>query len=361
MDREGYAIEGCIIHSMWGSYAGSISWFKNPKAKASAHYCIRSDGEITLTVKEDHAAWHAGIVSVQKDQAPELLRNRWAVNPNFITIGIELEDLRQRNRVYPDPQYQSAVELIADICKRHNILADRGHIVLHKEIDPMHRSDPVGKWNHDKFIQDVRLLLESQEQGYFGVTIVARAGVNVRETPSIKGVKRMVIPYGRTIYVKDFVTGDTVLDNNKWWKTRDNLFVWSGGTSNIPSDTKGSIMTIAEKETRQLELAEKARVLEARRADLESKKAEVSNLDVELANEEVAYKAEYEAFLAEPVVEPAPEINIDPVVEATPEVVEALVEEKKVGFEIRDDMPSDIKDKIRILNSLMESVKDFIK
>ena len=65
--RGNYTVEGVVIHSMFGSYSGSIQWFKNPNAKASAHYCIRSDGEITLTVREQDTAWHAGVITVSKE------------------------------------------------------------------------------------------------------------------------------------------------------------------------------------------------------------------------------------------------------------------------------------------------------
>src|SRR5205085_3815607 len=44
--RGGHAVDTIVIHDMEGSYAGSIAWFQNPNAAASAHYCIRSsDGD----------------------------------------------------------------------------------------------------------------------------------------------------------------------------------------------------------------------------------------------------------------------------------------------------------------------------
>ncbi|MBS2024043.1 MAG: N-acetylmuramoyl-L-alanine amidase, partial [Deltaproteobacteria bacterium] len=49
--RDGYTIDTIVIHDMEGSYSGSIAWFQDPAAQASAHYCIRSsDGEITQQV-----------------------------------------------------------------------------------------------------------------------------------------------------------------------------------------------------------------------------------------------------------------------------------------------------------------------
>src|SRR5688572_9507084 len=50
-----------VVHTMQGYYGGSISWFQNPVADVSAHYCMRSeDGEITQMVHDDDRAWHVG-------------------------------------------------------------------------------------------------------------------------------------------------------------------------------------------------------------------------------------------------------------------------------------------------------------
>lgn len=43
-----------------GTYAGAISWFKNCSAKASAHFVISKDGEISQVVATGDTAWHAG-------------------------------------------------------------------------------------------------------------------------------------------------------------------------------------------------------------------------------------------------------------------------------------------------------------
>lgn len=61
------------IHTMEGSYAGSISWFQMCAASVSAHYMVRSsDGQITQMVAEADKAWHVG-------------------SANGYTIGIEHE------------------------------------------------------------------------------------------------------------------------------------------------------------------------------------------------------------------------------------------------------------------------------
>lgn len=96
-----------IIHAMSGSYLGSISWFKNPKSKVSAHYLISQKGEVTQMVGEEHTAWHC-------------------YGLNGKSIGIELEDGKpgacMKDATWIKyPMYQKAVELAADITTRYSI------------------------------------------------------------------------------------------------------------------------------------------------------------------------------------------------------------------------------------------------
>ncbi len=60
--RKGQKIDTFVQHWMGvGTYAGAISWFHNPNANASAHFCIRnSDGEVTQVIRVDNTAWHSG-------------------------------------------------------------------------------------------------------------------------------------------------------------------------------------------------------------------------------------------------------------------------------------------------------------
>lgn len=59
--RSGTAVTHYAIHTVQGTYAGCISWFKNCTANASAHYVIRSsDGQVTQMVSEANKAWHVG-------------------------------------------------------------------------------------------------------------------------------------------------------------------------------------------------------------------------------------------------------------------------------------------------------------
>jgi N-acetylmuramoyl-L-alanine amidase len=79
--RNGTEVEAIIIHyTAAQSAVGAISWLTNPKAKASAHYVIDTDGGITQLVALDLSAWHAGGST-----------SRWrGKTVNQLSVGIEL-------------------------------------------------------------------------------------------------------------------------------------------------------------------------------------------------------------------------------------------------------------------------------
>lgn len=92
------AISAVAVHYTAGSYAGSISWFQNCAAVASAHYCLRSsDGQITQMVREADKAWHV------RDENP-------------YTIGFEHEAIEPVQNYFTVAMYQSSAALLRDIC-----------------------------------------------------------------------------------------------------------------------------------------------------------------------------------------------------------------------------------------------------
>lgn len=77
---------GTVVHYTGGwSTGGSIKWLMDKAAKASAHFVIARDGEITQLVELHVAAWHAGVGEMP--HGGEVLSN-----PNQCTIGIELSN-----------------------------------------------------------------------------------------------------------------------------------------------------------------------------------------------------------------------------------------------------------------------------
>lgn len=126
-----------------------IHWTANPAANAkqnrdffeskktgmsgygSAHYIIDQSGIIIAAVPEDEVAYHCG--SSDKDPASGKIytdeaRRRFgfyacaANSPNNCTIGIELCPIDDDGN-FTDKTINAAVELCADICRRHKLPA----------------------------------------------------------------------------------------------------------------------------------------------------------------------------------------------------------------------------------------------
>lgn len=92
------------IHTMQGSYAGSISWFKNTSASVSAQYCVRSyDGQVTQMVCHKRKAYHVG-------------------NSNSFAVGIEQEAYAEDGLAwFTNAQYTSVANLVNFISSAESV------------------------------------------------------------------------------------------------------------------------------------------------------------------------------------------------------------------------------------------------
>ena len=136
--RSGSAIDTIVIHATLGSYAGAVSWFRDPHARLSAHYVIRAgDGEITQLVAEADTAFHV---------------RGW----NRSAIGIEHEFDPDHGVGYTEALYRSSASLVCAITRRYGIPADRAHIRGHNEIPGTDHTDPGSTWDWGRYMALVR-------------------------------------------------------------------------------------------------------------------------------------------------------------------------------------------------------------
>jgi N-acetyl-anhydromuramyl-L-alanine amidase AmpD len=99
----GTTTSAVTIHTMQGSYAGSIAWFQNNPYSVSAHYLVRSsDGQVTQMVREAQAAHHVG-------------------SQNNYTLGIEHEGYVGNAAWYTTAMYNASAALTRHFCTRHAI------------------------------------------------------------------------------------------------------------------------------------------------------------------------------------------------------------------------------------------------
>ncbi|NVJ61882.1 MAG: N-acetylmuramoyl-L-alanine amidase [Gammaproteobacteria bacterium] len=143
--RGSNSVSSVTIHTTQGSYAGTISWFKNNPYSVSAHYVIRSsDGQITQMVREYRKAHHVGV-------------------HNGYTLGIEHEGFVSNPSYYTSNMYNASANLVKHFCSRWGInctktysgSASSGIVVLpssiqikgHQHYSSQNHTDPGIYWN----------------------------------------------------------------------------------------------------------------------------------------------------------------------------------------------------------------------
>lgn len=130
-------IDYVLIHYTVGTYAGAISWFKNPSSDVSAHYVIRaSDGQITQMVRHKNIAWHAG--------------NWWY---NQRSIGIEHEYYDPLSIWFTPTQYRASATLVQFLTDQNAIPRTREFILGHREV---RSTSCPGPFDFDLFMAMVR-------------------------------------------------------------------------------------------------------------------------------------------------------------------------------------------------------------
>lgn len=140
------SVSAVTIHTAQGSYAGTISWFKNSAANVSAHYVIRSsDGQVTQMVRNAHTAWHVR-------------------NHNSYTLGIEHEGYVNNSSWYTSAMYNASAALVRNFCSKYsaiscssaykgaassgiNVLPDSVKIKGHQHFSGQTHTDPGIYWN----------------------------------------------------------------------------------------------------------------------------------------------------------------------------------------------------------------------
>jgi N-acetyl-anhydromuramyl-L-alanine amidase AmpD len=147
--RPASAVRLVVLHVVEGSYWGAISWFRNPRARVSAHYVVSRQGAIAEMVPPWNVAWHAG--------------NGWV---NRHSIGVENEGFTGIPWTFTDREYRSCARLVASLLRRYLLPIDRRHVIGHAQVpDPFHpwlsggfshHTDPGRYWDWARVIAYTR-------------------------------------------------------------------------------------------------------------------------------------------------------------------------------------------------------------
>ncbi|GAA4354825.1 hypothetical protein GCM10023185_17020 [Hymenobacter saemangeumensis] len=223
--RNGVAVTHYAIHTVQGTYAGCISWFKNCSSNVSAHYVIRSsDGQVTQMVSEANKAWHIG-------------------NENPYTIGTEHEGYVNDASWYTTAMYNSSADLARDITvSGYGISGLRTFygaattgtfstgacvkIKGHQHYPNQTHTDPGVNWNWERFYKlinnapTVSTLTATSGSVYDSGGPSANYGDDVRQC-------QLISPSGATSIKLTFSAFD--LESGY-----DHLFVYDGSNANAP-------------------------------------------------------------------------------------------------------------------------------
>jgi len=77
--RRGHRVRMIVLHYT-ADGGGAVEWFKDPEARASAHFVVGRDGRVVQMVPLRDCAWHAG---QRPPRGPAIL-------PNETSVGIEI-------------------------------------------------------------------------------------------------------------------------------------------------------------------------------------------------------------------------------------------------------------------------------
>lgn len=147
--RNGRKILAIVCHITAGLMPGCLSWLRNPKAQASAHYLVTKHGQIYQMVRDQDMAWHAGFVNKPDWDLYD------GTNPNRYTLGVEFECL-SGGELRP-PQYEAGVWLLSKLAKKYNLEANTKRLIGHYRIDAVNRpNDPGPQFPWAKLLKDMQ-------------------------------------------------------------------------------------------------------------------------------------------------------------------------------------------------------------
>jgi N-acetylmuramoyl-L-alanine amidase len=135
-----------VIHTMAGSLGGCDAWFTNPASQVSAHFGVSLDGVFHRYVDRHNTAWANGLLEEG---------NRWpgpaGVNPNYLTISIETEDLGDSECPVSDPMYSTVRTLVRTVQETY---PEIGYLMGHSVITPQSRPGcPGSRWLNERLQQ----------------------------------------------------------------------------------------------------------------------------------------------------------------------------------------------------------------
>ena len=131
--RPSVKVDRIVIHTMEGSFAGTIAWFQTPgrPVPTAAHYLFSRAGDVCQMVADEKKCYHAGSST----------ERGW----NDRSIGFEHEGYASQT-AWPEAMLVASARCAAVLCRKFAIPMDREHIVGHVEVPGVSHTDPGAHW-----------------------------------------------------------------------------------------------------------------------------------------------------------------------------------------------------------------------
>jgi N-acetyl-anhydromuramyl-L-alanine amidase AmpD len=116
-----------VLHHSGGSYAGGVSWIKNPASRVSYHVLVAADGRRTVFAEPTQRTWHAGKSAWHGK--PDL--NSWSIGAAFAgdTYAAPLTDAAM----------DSMAEYLASIMRENGLTL--AAVTDHRTVSPGRKDD----------------------------------------------------------------------------------------------------------------------------------------------------------------------------------------------------------------------------
>ena len=119
--------EAVVLHHSGGSYAGGVSWIKNPASRVSYHVLVAQDGRRTVFASPTQRTWHAG----KSEWRGKRDLNSWSIGASFAG-DTNREPLT-------DAAMASMANYLIPIMDKYNLA--QGDITDHRTVSPGRKDD----------------------------------------------------------------------------------------------------------------------------------------------------------------------------------------------------------------------------
>jgi N-acetyl-anhydromuramyl-L-alanine amidase AmpD len=119
--------QAIVLHHSGGSYAGGVSWIRNPQSRVSYHCLVAPDGRRTVFANPTQRTWHAGISSWRGKRD----LNSWSVGASFAGDSYK--------EPITDDAMASMAEYLLPVMRQYGLTLD--DVTDHRTVSPGRKDD----------------------------------------------------------------------------------------------------------------------------------------------------------------------------------------------------------------------------